>query len=291
MKRYSHLKRIETLDPERDHCEVMRLLAGHEFPFDFNRTLAEMTFVYSAASPKIIGLWFANGYLSAHTQKRYDDTLISLTELIKHGYDSERGRELFEHMARIHSHYKIRQKDYLFILTLLMLEPMRWNARFGWRPMCEVEKQSQFYFWREVGRRMGIEGIPDSLAACEAWNVQYAKEEFRRSQAAVDMTVPLFRLLESWIPWPLRLLVRPSMTALLPTEILPIFDLKPPPRWYVKLVATALRLRGRALRLLPARRDSALYCEGSLRSYPKGYELAQLGPPEDWHRRRRDEKN
>lgn len=286
MNRYSHLRRIEQLDPERDHCEVMRLIVGHEFPFDFNRTLAEMTFVKSAASAKIVGMWHANGYLAAHTQKRYDDTLIALTELVLHGYDSERGRQMFEHMAHIHAHYKIRNKDYLFVLTCLMLEPMRWNARFGWRPMCDVEKQSQFHFWREVGRRMHIEEIPDSLAACDAWNVTYAQQEFRRTQASVALTAPMFRLLESWIPWPLSRLVKPSMSALLEPELLPIFDLEPPPRWFTTLVRIGLRTRARALRLLPARSRSALYCQGSLRSYPEGYTIPRLGPPEDWHEQR-----
>lgn len=284
MNRYSHLQRIQQMDPARDHCEVMRLLAGHEFPFDFNRTLAEMTFVKSAASPKIVGMWNANGYLAAHTQKRYDDTLIAMTELIKHGYDSERSQAMFARMQSIHSHFKIRNQDYLFVLTCLMLEPMRWNARFGWRPMCEVEKQSQFHFWREVGRRMHIQAIPDSLAACEAFNRDYERTEFRRSQASVALTAPMLRLLESWLPWPLKRLVRPSLTALLEPALLPIFDLAPVPKWYVRLVELALRVRARALRLLPARRQMALYCDGSLRSYPAGYTVEQIGPPAGWKR-------
>ncbi len=282
MKRDSYLQQIQKLDPERDHQAIMRILAGTEFPFDFHRTLAEMTFVKSAASPKIAGLWSANGYLAAHTQKRYDDTLIALTELVKHGYDSERGHAVIFRMAQIHARFAIRSRDFLFILTCLMLEPMRWNARFGWRPMCEVEKQSQYYFWREVGKRMQISNIPNSLAECEVWNRNYEQQEFRRSHASVALKNPLFRLLESWMPRPLRPLVRPVLTSLLEPELWPIFDLKPPPPRFVSLVQSALRMRARFLRHFPLRRPSALYCEGNLRSYPKGYEIAQLGPSDNW---------
>jgi hypothetical protein len=43
-----------------------------------------------------------------------------------------------------------------------------------------------------------------------------------------------------------------------------------------------LRARARALRLLPRRRRSGFYVDGRLRSYPEGYTIAGLGPPDDW---------
>ena len=44
----------------------------------------------------------------------------------------------------------------------VVFEPIRWKARFGWRPLMETEKLAPFYFWREVGRRMAIKDLPDA---------------------------------------------------------------------------------------------------------------------------------
>jgi hypothetical protein len=35
--RFRWLRRIEALDPERDHEEIYRISAGHEFPWDYQR--------------------------------------------------------------------------------------------------------------------------------------------------------------------------------------------------------------------------------------------------------------
>jgi hypothetical protein len=46
-----------------------------------------------------------------------------------------------------------------------------------------------------------------------------------------------------------------------------------------RLVEGALRLRSRAVRLLPERRSPRLRSEMRHRTYPRGYHTAELGPP------------
>ena len=41
----------------------------------------------------------------------------------------------------------------------------------------------------------------------------------------------------------------------------------------------ALKLRGRLVRWLPARREPHFFTDGRNRTYPTGYEIAELGPP------------
>src|SRR5690242_12912710 len=75
----------------RDHEAIMRRLVGHDFPWDYQRSLIDLGFAKGLIAPRVAGLIAAQGYFQAHLQKRYDDTSIILIEIIKHGYSSERG--------------------------------------------------------------------------------------------------------------------------------------------------------------------------------------------------------
>jgi hypothetical protein len=43
-------------------------------------------------------------------------------------------------MNAIHSRLRIRNEDYLYALSTFVFEPIRWNSRFGWRQMTEIER-------------------------------------------------------------------------------------------------------------------------------------------------------
>jgi len=55
MSRYSRLRRIEALDPERDYQEIYRTSAEYEFPWDVQRSL-ELALFRTYAVPSIGGL-------------------------------------------------------------------------------------------------------------------------------------------------------------------------------------------------------------------------------------------
>jgi hypothetical protein len=46
-----------------------------------------------------------------------------------------------------------------------------------------------------------------------------------------------------------------------------------------QLVQGALKTRGWVVRILPARKRPNFFCDRPNRTYPRGYELAKLGPP------------
>ena len=56
-------------------------------------------------------------------------------------------------MNQIHGRFSIANEDYLYVLSTFVFEPIRWNARFGWRPMCEQERLAMFAFVMWVARR------------------------------------------------------------------------------------------------------------------------------------------
>jgi ER-bound oxygenase mpaB/B'/Rubber oxygenase, catalytic domain len=267
---------------ERDHEPIMRRMVGLDFVWDYQRSMIDLVFMKGLAAPRIAGMIGGNRYLQARPQKRYDDTAIVMIELVKHGYSSARGTQMIARMNAIHARFGIRQEDYVYVLTSFMFEPIRWNARFGWRRFTEIEKHANYCFWREVGKRMQLTAIPESYAACEQFNEQYERERLQRTASSVGLAAVMFRLLESWVPAVVRPLVRPGLSALVDDAVLACFDLPPAPRWLKWLVPAVLRLRARALRLWPRRRKPGYYVDKPLRSYVNGYSVAELGPPDDW---------
>jgi hypothetical protein len=54
-------------------------------------------------------------------------------------------------MNQQHGRFAIASEDFLYVLSTFIYEPIRWNERFGWRPMSDTERLAYFYFWRGVG--------------------------------------------------------------------------------------------------------------------------------------------
>jgi hypothetical protein len=45
-----------------------------------------------------------------------------------------------------------------------------WARKYGWRKLSPLEEDSFFVLWAEIGRRMNIQNIPDSLAELQDWS-------------------------------------------------------------------------------------------------------------------------
>jgi hypothetical protein len=153
----------------------------HEFPFDTARAL-ELAFFKTFASPTIAALLDSTGEFRLRGQKRYDDTDILISTFSEDGWTGERGTRALRRMNQIHGRFDIANDDFLYVLSAMALEPLRWNERFGWRRMIEAERLALFYFWCEIGRHMGIKEIPASLPELERFNLDY--ERTRRARGS-----------------------------------------------------------------------------------------------------------
>ena len=239
-----------TLDPRRDCERIAAHLARVAFPWDTRRAL-ELALFRTFASPRIGGLLHGTGEFESRAQKRYDGTELILSEIIEHGYGSERGRRAIAHMNAIHARFKIPNEDFLYVLSTFVFEPIRWNARFGWRRMTDDETLAWFWFWRAVGERMHIAGIPESYAELERVNLSYEREQFRFTEANRQVALATREMFARWFPPPLRPLVRRSIHGLLDPPLLVAFNFEPAPRWLAWSADHALRARARILRWLP----------------------------------------
>jgi uncharacterized protein (DUF2236 family) len=278
MGRFDITTRIAGLDPERDHVLIIHYLAGWEFPWDYVRAL-EMALYRTFCVPTTSALLVESGEFESRPQRRYDDTSLLMAEIMEWGYDSERGRDALRRMNRFHGRYKISNDDFLYVLSTFHLEPIRWMDRFGWRRFTEGERHASYFFWREVGRRMAIKDIPPSHEAFEHWSLAHERERFRYDDANRRIASATRELFVSWAPRPLRPMVRVASNGMLDDAMLEAFGFPRAPGAVRAMVAGSLRMRGRLLRLFPARTSKDFITGKPQRSWPNGYRIAQLGPP------------
>ncbi|MEA5466318.1 oxygenase MpaB family protein [Leptothoe sp. PORK10 BA2] len=278
MGHYDIARKIEEMDPERDAVAICHLLAGYEFPWDITRAL-EIALLRTFCVPSIAQLLDHTGEFQHHTQKRYDDTGVIVSELFKWGYEHPRGQGFLQRMNAIHGRYPIGNSDYLYVLSTFIYEPVRWCDRFGWRPLSDLEKQAMYHFWVAVGQRMGITDIPDSYGAFEQYNQTYEQQHFAYAAANQRVAGATRAMLLGWFPMGLRSLANQAIPALLDAPLLNALGWQPAPASLTQLLENGLKVRSRFLRKLPPRSLPDFFADQSIRSYPQGYGLNDIGPP------------
>ena len=278
MSRLAILREIERLDPERDCQRVLHLSFGYEFAWDSTRAL-EVALYRTYCVPSISRLLDRTGEFYAHTQRRYDDTALLVGEMCQWGFENGRGREALERMNWVHGHFRIDNNDYLYVLSTFIYEPLRWIDRFGWRRSCRNEQLAYYHFWCQIGTRMGIRDIPPSYEAFEAWAADYERANFRFAESNRKIGTATRDLFASWYPRLLAPVVHYSIYALLDDAMLAAFGFPRPLPLSRPVVSGALRLRGWLVRWLPARRTPNFVTVRRNRTWPKGYRIAELGPP------------
>ena len=272
------LKEILSLDPAVDYQRIAYLMATHEFPFDTTRSL-EFALFRTYAVPAIGCLLAHTREFIDRTQKRYDDTDLILSEIVENGLDSDRGKAAFRRMNRMHGHHHPIENDaFLYVLSTFIFEQIRWNARFGWRLMTEKERLGLFYFWREVGRRMGIRDLPATYREYEQFNIDYERTRFQFTKGGQRVAASTRDLFIGWfLPKWCYPAVRPFIYALLDDPLREAFRFPKAPALVAAMTRASLRARAFALRFFPERTRPKLRTELRNLTYPQGYRIEDLG--------------
>lgn len=276
-RRFAIRDYIAGLDAKADCQEIAYLLNCYEFPWDTTRSLEFALFrVFGVAkgSPLLV----QTGEFVQRTQKRYDDTVLILAEILENGYDSPRGHAALVRMNRQHGRFQIPNDEYLYTLSTFVFEPPRWIEQYGWRKMSDHEKLAVFNFWIEIGKRMGIRDLPSDYAEYERFNRRFELEQFIYSPENEAIAMATRNLMLSWVlPEWLWKIGAPFIHALIDDRLLAAVGMEPAPFILQKLMRSSLRLRGRFLRLLPPRRKPRLLTRINTPTYPEGYLIADLG--------------
>jgi ER-bound oxygenase mpaB/B'/Rubber oxygenase, catalytic domain len=273
-----YLREIRGLDPVADHSRIVYLDTCFEFPWDTTRSL-ELALFRTFAVPSIAELLDRTGEFGHAALKRYDDTDLILSTIVEAGYDSEEGKRAIRLMNRIHGRFEIANEDFVYVLSSFVFEPIRWNARFGWRPLIEIEKLATFEFWREIGHRMAIKDLPQSYAELESYNEGYERERFRRTAATERVGRATRDMFLAWFPSLPKHFGAQAIYALMDEPLRDAFGFPHPPRALRTAVEASLRTRARLVALLPRRRRPRLRTRRRTRTYGRDWQLERLGPP------------
>ncbi|KAH8823465.1 hypothetical protein DL96DRAFT_1744338, partial [Flagelloscypha sp. PMI_526] len=191
-KHFAHLvkNKGEGMTPEEAQ-RIISPLIHLEMPFLVNLALSFALFK-TYGIPTISKILLATGQLSAsdNVSRRYADTEILISTwamcpmngsfadenspgLTVHHVGDPRAALALARVNYLHSKYNINNDDYLYTLALFILDASIWIKKWGWREVTPLEKQAIFVFWRDVGIRMGIKNIPETLDDLTEWTESY----------------------------------------------------------------------------------------------------------------------
>ncbi|NWF67866.1 MAG: DUF2236 domain-containing protein [Chloroflexi bacterium] len=273
------LARIAHLDAQADHQEIVRTITAYEYPFLMQKAL-EFALFRTYAVPTIGALLDHTRHFERQGQKRYDDTALLIAEWVENGYDSEKGRAALRRMNQMHHRWPISNEDYLYVLSVFVFVPKDWFEMYGTRKLTEKENLAMYYFWCEVGKRMGIKNIPETYAAFEQYARDYERAHFAYTDANRRVADATIRVFLNWYPPFLRPLVLQAIYALMDDPLREAFGYPAAHPVFKALTIGGLKLAARLLRLLPPRQKPYLRTKDRNLTYPHGYQIEQLGANE-----------
>ncbi len=276
--RRDHWQRASArLDPEIDFEEIGRLVGQYEFPWDSQQALSFALF-RTYAVPSIGQLLYDTGEFTGSVQKRHDDTAIILETIADRGLESDEGRAGVRRMNQMHGTYDISNDDMRYVLSTFVVSPVRWIGSFGSRRLTEAERLAAVRYYQRLGKLMGISGIPATYQEFSDLMDAYERDTYvfdAKARAVADSTLELFT---TFFPRPLRPVLHRFGIALLDDHLRETFGYPAPAPWFRRLAHGSLRLRGRLMRWMPARRTpSLLQTSHRVRSYPGGFMIEHLG--------------
>lgn len=272
-------REIAALDAQRDCQRIVHLLTAYEFPADIQRS-TELALFHTYGSQTIAALLDRTGQFSKHGQKRYDDTRLLIAQFMESGWASDAGHRSIEQMNHIHSHYRIDNEDFLFVLWTFIDFPTRWLDEYGWRSFTAHERQAWFHYWMTIGRHMKIQRLPETEEDFEAFVKEYESRKLRYAPANERVAQATIAIMAAWLPKPLRAAVAPVVSALVPPRLLPAIGMTPPPHWLGTLVHEVLKVRALLKRWLPWEAYPTMLARTRNRTYPgQNYRIEELGPP------------
>ena len=265
------------LDPETQFVEIYRNLGTYDFAWDLNQSLSFALF-RTYAVPSIGRLLDETGEFERAAQKRYDDTSLLLEVPLLEGFESPRGRAAIRRINQMHRRYDISNDDMRYVLSTFVVVPVRWLHAFGWRPLTPDERLASVRYYQSLGRHMGITDIPGTYAEFATLMDEYERAHFAYDAASARVADRTLALLVSFYPRLFAPVVEVFSRALMDPPLLRAFGYREPGRIARRLSAGALRLRARAVAVLPKRRTPLHVIDlPRIRSYPNGFDIEQMG--------------
>ena len=273
-----HWRRVnDALDPETDFVEIYRNTVVHEFPWDMNQALSFALF-RTYAVPGIGSLLAETGAFTEQVQRRYDDTALLLEVPSTTGFEHPDARAAIRRVNQMHRAYDIPDHEFRYVLSTFVVVPQRWLADYGKRALSPTELRASVNYYRTLGRHMAIPEIPETFEDLARLMDDYEAEHFGHDEGGRRVADATLGLMQTFHPSFAAPAVELFSRALMDAPLRDALGYDAPPALVERTSRAALRARGRALRLFPARMSAQTVADLPwVRSYPDGFEIEQLG--------------
>lgn len=166
--------------------------------------------------------------------KRAEDTVVLLSEILVAGIDSDRGCRALSKINWLHRQYQsyITNDEMIYTLALFILEPLRWGDAVEWRKWTDLERVAIFTYWREIGHRMGMSGIPETIPCLQRWAAEFADKHAKFADSNVHCTTAALNLFLRSLPAFLRGLGTQVCTCFVEEHVRPMIGLSHP-HWFI----------------------------------------------------------
>ena len=270
---------IASLDAKKDCQRIAHLLTAYEFSWDMTRSL-EVALFYTYGSDSVANLLDKTGEFESHGQKRYDDTRLLIAHFMDTGWEHGEGARALARMNKTHANYRIPQDDFHFVLWTFIDFPIEWTANYARRAMTTHEQLAWFNFWIGVGERMGLIGLPATKAEFDASIEAYCQQHMVPNTASTRVAAATVRIMENWLPKPLRGLVSPSVYGLMEDDrFIAAVSQQRPSKAFAAMVRTNLKLLGKVRKVWAIGAYPQTVQSTINRTYPDNkYEIEQLQP-------------
>lgn len=266
--------RYQHLDAERDHEEIVKWMVVDTWKFDLVRA-TEIALLKTFAVPEISKILVDSGEFLNRSQKRYDDTDLLLSLFIENGYSSPSGMKAIQKINRMHAPHPITNQQMLYVLSTFVVEPIVWIEAYGWRELRRQEKEALFYFWIEVGKRMGIKDLFRSLEDMLAYHERYEVERMHFHENNAKLYQGMTPFIAGMMPFPIGALTQWALPAIMSRRLCAAFGVASKSEFWRGVLRTLLKVRGQASRMLPGK--PSYRTQIPRRTYPEGYTIQALG--------------
>lgn len=274
-------EQIEQMDPETEYFEIARILISREFCLDILMA-TEIAQLRTFTIPSISKLLHRTGQYECEGEKRLDDTKAILVEMTLDSVHSSKGKEMAEHLNRIHSFYNISNDDYLYTLSTFIFDPFLWIEKYGWRKLTDKEKRAVYLYYKDMGEAMNIQHIPPSFDAFWEWRNQYEANHQAYAETNTFVALGLLHAIGSQFPkWMTPWLITFTCSLIDDHKFLGALGFSFPSSFVHRFIQGAMSLRKVMLKYVTIWDknnflDSWLF--NHYPTYPDGYENSQLGP-------------
>lgn len=247
-------RRLAALDPETDFHEISRLVVGRVFADAFfNDALFTVAYWRQIAVRTIAPVLHQSGRGKTYeTTKRVDDTLLFFGFLYRDGWKTRSAAATIDRLAAIHERFQIPPSDFRYTLSGLCFEAVRIPQILGCEVLSAGEARALFLFWREVGRRWGVE-VPEEQAEFRAWMEHYEATTYERTLEGPGLATAMGDdFCKRFFPGPLRTLGYTLLRCCADGHLLDTVGQPHPSGLSRKIVGLLVRAYAAFRRLVPA---------------------------------------